>query len=140
MEQDPPEQVFQVKGLAPAVKEQEPDPEDLPPHKTILEALDAVAALAGVVDRGAEFPLQVFPVTIQTTINLNTGHVKGITRIRVKIYARGFFDFTHWVISCPNFLIDHYQTYIYSLFHRTCQSLRTPRTWIRLCQQHRSIA
>jgi len=70
MEQDPPEQVFQVEGLAPAVKEQGPDPEDLPPHKTILEALDAVAALAGVVDRDAEFPLQVFLVTIQATINL----------------------------------------------------------------------
>jgi hypothetical protein len=70
MEQDLPEQVFQVEGLAPAVKEQGPDPEDLPPHKTILEALDAVAALAGVVDRDAEFPLQVFLVTIQATINL----------------------------------------------------------------------
>jgi hypothetical protein len=70
MEQDLPEQVFQVKGLVPAVKEQGPDPEDLPPHKTILEALDAVAALAGVVDRDAEFPLQVFLVTIQATINL----------------------------------------------------------------------
>jgi hypothetical protein len=70
MGQDPPEQVFQVEGSAPAVKEQGSDPEDLPPHKTILEALDAVAALAGVVDRDAEFPLQVFLVTIQATINL----------------------------------------------------------------------
>jgi len=49
-------------------------PEDLPPHKTILEALDVVVAvLVGVVDRGAEFLLQVFLVIIQATINLNTG-------------------------------------------------------------------
>ncbi|MCK4814322.1 hypothetical protein KA005_01015, partial [bacterium] len=86
------------------------------------------AALVGVVDKDAEFPLQVFLVTIQTTINLNTGHAKGITQIRVKIYARGFFDFAHWVISCTNFLNEHYQTYIYPLLHRACQSLRTPRT------------
>jgi hypothetical protein len=74
MEQDPSEQVFQVEDLVPAVKEHRPDPEDLPRHKTILEALDAVAAaLVGVVDRGAEFLLRVFLVIIQTTINLNTG-------------------------------------------------------------------
>ena len=73
MEQDLPEQVFQVEDLVPAVKEHRPNPEDLPPYKTILEALDVAAALVGVVDRGAEFLLQVFPVTIQPTINLNTG-------------------------------------------------------------------
>jgi len=84
MEQDPSEQVFQVEDLVLAVKEHRPNPEDLPPHKTILEALDAVAALVGVVDRGAEFLLQVFLVTIQATINLNTGHAKGITQIRAK--------------------------------------------------------
>jgi hypothetical protein len=74
MEQDPSEQVFQVEDLVPAVKEHMLDLEDLPRHKTILEALDAVAAaLVGVVDRGAEFLLRVFLVIIQTTINLNTG-------------------------------------------------------------------
>jgi len=73
MEQDPSEQVLQVEDLVPAVKEHRPNPEDLPPHKTILEDGDAVAALVGVVDRGTEFPLQVFLVTIQRTINLNTG-------------------------------------------------------------------
>ena len=55
MEQDPSEQVFQVEDLVPAVKEQRPNLESLPPHKTILEALDVAAALVGVVDRGAEF-------------------------------------------------------------------------------------
>jgi hypothetical protein len=96
MEQDLPEQVFQVEDLVPAVKEHRPNPEDLPPHKTILEALDAVAAaLVGVVDRGAEFLLQVFPVTIQATINLDTGHAKGITRIRAKKYMLEAFSILH---------------------------------------------
>jgi len=96
MEQDLPEQVFQVEDLVLAVKEHRPNPEDLPPHKTILEALDAVvAALVGVVDRGAEFPLQVFLVTIQPTINLNTGHAKSITQIRAKKYILEAFSISH---------------------------------------------
>jgi hypothetical protein len=84
MEQDLSEQVFQVEDLVPAVKEHKPNPKDLPLYKTILEALDAVAAvLVVVVDRGAEFLLQVFLVIIQATINLDTGHAKDIIQIRV---------------------------------------------------------
>jgi hypothetical protein len=79
MEQDLPEEVFQVEDLVLAVRVHRPSLEDLPPHKTILEALDAVAAaLVGVVDRGAEFLLQVFLVTLQATINLNTGHAQRV--------------------------------------------------------------
>jgi hypothetical protein len=96
MEQDPSEQVFRVEDLVPAVKEHRPNPEDLPRHKTILEALDAVAAaLVGVVDRGAEFLLRVFLVTIQATINLDTGHAKGITQIRAKKYMLEAFSVSH---------------------------------------------
>jgi hypothetical protein len=96
MEQDPSEQGPQVEDLVPAVKEQGPDLEDLPPHKTILEALDAVAAaLVGVVDRGVEFLLRVFLVTIQATINLDTGHAKGITQIRAKKYMLEAFSISH---------------------------------------------
>jgi hypothetical protein len=85
MEQDLPERVFQVEDLVLAVKVHRPKLEDLHPYNTILEALDAVAAaLVGVVDRGAEFLLQVFLVTLQATINLNTGHAKGIIQIRAK--------------------------------------------------------
>jgi hypothetical protein len=96
MEQDLPEQVFQVEDLVPVVKEHRPNPEDLPQHKTILEALDAVvAALVGVVDRGAEFLLQVFLVTIQAIISLNTGHAKSITQIRAKKYMLEAFSILH---------------------------------------------
>ena len=95
MEQDPSEQVLQVEDLAHAVKGKGPNPEDLPPHKTILEAWDAVAALVGVVDRGAEFLLQVFLVTIQATINLNTSHAKSITQIRTKKYTLKAFPISY---------------------------------------------
>lgn len=84
MEQDPSEQVFQVEDLAPAVREHKPSPEALPPLKTILEALDAAAALVVVVDRGEEFISQVFLAIIQATINLDTGYAKGIIQIRVR--------------------------------------------------------
>jgi len=95
MEQDLPEQVLQVEDLVPAVKEQEPNPEDLPPHKTILEGGDVVVVLVGVVDRDAEFPSQVFLVMIQATINLNTDHTKGITRIRAKKYMLEAISISH---------------------------------------------
>ncbi|PXF58319.1 MAG: hypothetical protein C4B58_07130 [Deltaproteobacteria bacterium] len=84
MEQDLLEQVLQVEDLVPAVKEQEPNPEDLPPHKTILEGGDAVVVLVGVVDRDAEFSLQIFLVMIRATTDLNTDHTKDITRIRAE--------------------------------------------------------
>jgi hypothetical protein len=95
MEQDPSEQVLQVEDLALAVKGKRPNPEDLSPHKTILETWDAGAALAGVVDKGEEFPSQVILVTIQATINLNTSHAKGITRIRAKKYSLKAFPISY---------------------------------------------
>ncbi|OPL16351.1 MAG: hypothetical protein AVO38_08360 [delta proteobacterium ML8_D] len=67
-----------------AAKVHRPKLADLPPHKITLLALDAEAVWVGVVDRDAEFSLEIFLVTIQATINLNTDHTKGVTRIHAK--------------------------------------------------------
>ena len=84
MEKDPSGQVLRAEDLVPAAKEHKPNLEK-PPRKTILKALVVAAEdLVVVVDRGAEFLLQVFLAIIQATINLDKSRAKGIIQIRAR--------------------------------------------------------